>query len=188
MSEVAYGRYEGREAAGQLDTFLPAYEEVYAEPPYCEGPSDVAQFIDHYLLHTQRPGMRLVIARDGDEVIGFTYGYFLPRNTGWWTNVEQVLAEDFTREDGNRTWVILELAVREAWRRRGIAAALHAALLDGLHVERVTLTVRPEPEAAPAQSAYASWGYRTVGLSQPWDGAPVYSAMVLELGGQPAQA
>jgi GNAT superfamily N-acetyltransferase len=188
MSEATYQRYEGQEAAGQLDTFLPAYEEVYVEPPYSEGPSDVAQFIDHYLFHAQRPGMRLVIARDGEDVIGFTYGYLLPRNTRWWTNVDPVLADDFTHEDGNRTWVILELAVREKWRRRGIAAALHAALLDGLDVERVTLTVRPEPEALPAQSAYASWGYRTVGRSHPWEDAPFYNAMILELDGQPAQA
>ncbi|MFI6581055.1 GNAT family N-acetyltransferase [Embleya sp. NPDC050493] len=187
-TEVTYERYQGQEAAGQLDAFLPAYEEVYAEPPYSEGPSDVAQFIDHYLFHTQRPGMRLIIARDGEDVIGFTYGYLLPRDTGWWNNVDEVLADDFKREDGNRTWVILELAVREKWRRHGIAAALHAALLEGLHVERVTLTVRPEPEAAPAQSAYASWGYRTVGVSHPWEGAPFYNAMVLDLADRPAQA
>lgn len=186
--EITYERYEGQEAAEQLDGFLTAYEEIYAEPPYSEGPSDVAQFIDHYLLHAQRPGMRLIIARDGKDAVGFAYGYYLPGDTGWWTSVDQVLTDDFTREDGKRTWVILELAVREQWRRRGVATALHAALLDGLDIERVTLTVRPEPEAAPAQAAYASWGYRTVGVAHPWEDAPFYNAMVLELGGQSARA
>ncbi|MEU2393630.1 GNAT family N-acetyltransferase [Streptomyces sp. NPDC007369] len=181
MSEVTYERFDGQEAAGALDVFLPAYEEVYAEPPYSEGPSDVAQFIDHYLRHVQRAGMRLVVARDGADVIGFTYGYLLPADTGWWSNVDRELPADFTREDGARTWVILELAVRKPWRRRGIAAALHAALLDGLGVERVTLTVRPEPEAAPARMAYAAWGYQAVGTSHPWEGAPFYKAMVLEV-------
>ncbi len=180
-AEVTYERYEGQEPTDQLDAFLPAYEEVYAEPPYSEGPSDVRQFIDHYLLHAARPGMRLVIAREKDEVVGFTYGYFLPTGTGWWDNVDQPLPEDFTREDGARTWVILELAVRKPWRRQGVAAGLHAALLDGLDVERVTLTVRPEPEAAPAQAAYAAWGYREVGISHPWEDAPFYRAMVLDL-------
>ncbi|MBT1188431.1 GNAT family N-acetyltransferase [Streptomyces sp. CJ_13] len=180
-AEVTYERYEGQEPTDQLDTFLPAYEEVYAEPPYSEGPSDVRQFIDHYLLHAERPGMRLVIAREGDEVIGFTYGYYLPANTGWWGNVDRPLPADFTHEDGTRTWVILELAVRKPWRRQGVAAALHAALLDGLDVDRVTLTVRPEPEAAAAQAAYEAWGYREVGISHPWEEAPLYKAMVLEL-------
>lgn len=182
MSEVTYERFDGPEAAGALDVFLPVYEEVYAEPPYSEGPSDVAQFIEHYLVHVQRAGMRLVIARDGENVIGFTYGYLLPADTRWWSNVDSELSADFTREDGGaRTWVILELAVRRPWRRRGIAAALHAALLDGLDVERVTLTVRPEPEAAPAQAAYAAWGYRAVGTSHPWEDAPLYKAMLLEI-------
>ncbi|WP_329378355.1 GNAT family N-acetyltransferase [Streptomyces sp. NBC_01716] len=185
---LTYDLYEGKEAAAALDTFLPTYEEVYAEPPYSEAPSDVAEFIEHYQIHVQRDRMRLIIARDGDEIVGFTYGYLLPAYTSWWTNIQEELPEDFTREDGKRTWVIIELAVRRPWRRRGVAATLHAALLDGLHVERVTLTVRPEPEAAPAQSAYKSWGYRTVGVSHPWEDAPFYTAMVLELDGEPAQS
>jgi GNAT superfamily N-acetyltransferase len=168
-------------AAERLDSFLPAYEEIYREPPYSEGPSDIAQFIEHYVVHTRRPGMRLVLATNAHEVIGFTYGFLLPSDTGWWTNLDRPLPEEWTRETGARTWAVIELAVRKQWRRRGIAAALHAALLDELKVERVTLTVRPEPSAAPAQSAYQAWGYRSVGTVQPWEGAPLYTAMVLAL-------
>ncbi|BBA98380.1 putative acetyltransferase [Actinacidiphila reveromycinica] len=181
-AELTYETFEAEEAAGQLDTFLAAYEEVYEEPPYREGPSDVAEFIQHYQVHAKRAGMRLIIARDGDEVVGFTYGYLLPADSSWWANIQDAdLSEDFTRETGTRTWVILELAVRKAWRRLGIAKTLHALLLHGLDVERVTLTVRPEPEAKAAQSAYAAWGYREVGLSHPWEEAPFYTAMVLNL-------
>jgi GNAT superfamily N-acetyltransferase len=178
---MEYERYEGGGGL-QTDAFLPAYEEVYAEPPYREGPRDVAEFIDHFQVHAQRRGFRLVLARDGDEVIGFTYGYHLAPDTRWWKNLQDIeLTEEFTREDGHRSFVVIELAVRRAWRRRGIGAGLHARLLDGLDVERVTLTVRPEPEAAPAQSAYAAWGYRKVGVSHPWDEAPLYDCMVREL-------
>jgi GNAT superfamily N-acetyltransferase len=177
---LTYELYESQEAADQLDAFLAAYEEIYAEPPYCEGPSDVAAFIEHFYAHTERAGMRLVLARHGDEVVGFTYGYLLPASSPWWSNVQEDLSEEFVREDGARTWVILELAVRQKWRRRGVAARLHDRLLDGLQVERVTLTVRPEPEAHAAQSAYAAWGYQQVGMSHPWDEAPFYTAMVLD--------
>lgn len=75
----------------------------------------------------------------------------------------------------------IELAVRKRWRRLGIAAQLHTRLLHGLDVERVTLTVRPEPEAAPAQAAYASWGYRKLGVSHPWDDAPLYDCMLRDM-------
>jgi GNAT superfamily N-acetyltransferase len=180
-TELAYERYEGEAAAAQLDSFLAAYEEVYAEPPYCEGPSDVAQFIEHYQAQCRRPGMRLVLARDAEEVVGFTYGYPLPADTGWWASVQEELPADFVREDGARTWAIIELAVRKAWRRRGVAAVLHTRLLHHVDAERVTLTVRPEPEARAAQVAYLAWGYREVGVAHPWEEAPFYTAMVLDL-------
>ncbi|MEE1927943.1 GNAT family N-acetyltransferase [Streptomyces sp. TRM 70351] len=181
MPPVTYERHDGPDAAAAaLGHFLPAYEEVYADPPYSEGPGDVAQFTEHYAHHVQRHGMRLVLARDGEDVVGFSYGYYLPADTGWWSNVDRHLDEDFTRETGVRTWVVLELAVRRPWRRQGIARGLHDALLDGLAAERVTLTVRPEPEAAPAQAAYAAWGYQPVGTSHPWEDAPYYTALVLD--------
>lgn len=180
-TELTYERYEGEGAAAELDAFLAAYEEVYAEPPYCEGPSDIAQFIEHYQAQARRPGMRLVVTREAGEVVGFTYGYPLPADTGWWDSVQEELPTEFTREDGARTWAIIELAVRKAWRRRGVAARLHATLLQHLDVERVTLTVRPEPDAKAAQSAYHAWGYREVGVAHPWEEAPFYTAMVLDL-------
>jgi GNAT superfamily N-acetyltransferase len=181
-SEVTYVRYDGPEAAARLDAFVSAYEEIYVEPPYREGPKDVAEFIEHYAVQARRPGMRLILAREGNEVIGFAYGYFLAPETQWWANLQDVeLPADFTHEDGRRTFVIIELAVRKAWRRRGIAAALHAHLLDGVDAERVTLTVRPEPEAEAARSAYLAWGYSRVGTSHPWEDAPLYDCMVRPL-------
>lgn len=182
MPEVTYHRYEGeRAAAAELDTFLHVYEEVYSEPPYSQGPREVSEFIDIYRVHVQRPGMRLVLAREGDELVGFTYGFRLPPETRWWRSVQQPLPDDFTREDGTRTWVTIELAVRKPWRRQGIAAELHTRLLASQSIERATLTMRPEPEAAPAHAAYASWGYRKVGVAHPWESAPYYHAMVCEI-------
>ncbi|WP_436842639.1 hypothetical protein [Streptomyces flaveolus] len=35
----------------------------------------------------------------------------------------------------------------------------HYQVLEGLDAQRITLTVRPEPEAA-ARTAHLSWGYR----------------------------
>jgi hypothetical protein len=57
----------------------------------------------------------------------------------------------------------------------------HDAFLAGRHEERATLLVRPEPEAAPAQTAYAHWGYRRLGRLRPFPGAPEYDALVLDL-------
>lgn len=179
--QVTVQRREGTAAADLLDEILPAYEEVYVEPPYCEGPRDVADFIERFQRQVQRPGFRMAVAYSGSSVVGFSFGYRLPADTQWWAGALEPLPEDFVREDGERTFVIIELAVRAPWRRQGVAAQLHGALLDGLAAQRVALTARPEPEAAPARSAYVKWGYRKIGQSQPWDEAPVYDSMVLDL-------
>jgi GNAT superfamily N-acetyltransferase len=172
---------QGNEGAAELlDEILPAYEEVYAEPPYCEGPRDVAALIERFQRQAKRPGFRVAVARVDRELVGFTFGYRLPPDTAWWEGALSPLPKDFTNEDGERTFVIIELAVRRRWRRQGIAARLHAALLQGLTVKRVTLTMRPEPQAAPAQTAYTAWGYRKVGQTRPWDEAPLYDSMVLD--------
>lgn len=173
---------EGRDAARMLDEILPVYEEVYAEPPYLEGPRDVADFLERFGRQARRPGFRTAVAHDeAGQVAGFAFGYRLPADTTWWDSALAPLPSGFTAETGERTFVIIELAVRARHRRRGIARRLHDALLDGQRVERVTLTMRPEPEAAPAQAAYAAWGYRTIGRTQPWPEAPVYDSLVLDL-------
>ncbi len=108
-------------------------------------------------------------------------GYRRSPDTRWWANLDVRLPPEETREDGLRTFVIIELAVRSAWRRRRVATRLHSLLLEDVHAERVTLTVRPEPEAAPARRAYLAWGYRRVGTSRPREGAPLYDCMVHDL-------
>jgi ribosomal protein S18 acetylase RimI-like enzyme len=178
---IVVGRYRGPEAAGPLDALLPLYEEIYAEPPYREGPREIAEFLDRTERQVGHRGFRLVTASAGAQIVGFSFGYPLPADTRWWAALLEPVPPDVTRETGQRSFAIIELAVRASLRRRGIAARLHAALLADLGVQRVTLTVRPEPEAAPARSAYAAWGYRKIGRTQPWDGAPVYDALVLDL-------
>ncbi|WBB59294.1 GNAT family N-acetyltransferase [Streptomyces sp. WMMC500] len=181
MAEVTVERHDGPEAARTLGVLLPAYREIYVEPPYCEGPQDVVDFTEMFAIQSERPGFRVALAQHTGEVVGFAYGFCLPPDTGWWRNLLTAAPAGFTAEDGRRTFAVIELAVRRRRRRQGIARRLHATLLEGLEVERVTLTVRPEPEAAPAQAAYAAWRYRKIGQSQPGDDAPVYDAMVLQL-------
>ncbi|WP_327267211.1 GNAT family N-acetyltransferase (plasmid) [Streptomyces sp. NBC_01232] len=163
-------------AGRELDDLAPVYEAVFAEPPYNEGPRDVAEFLERYQREHKTPGFRLVLARDGGELTGFAYGLPLASTTGWWSGfLDTDLPKEFTREDGQRTFVVMELAVLASWRGRGVGRALHTALLDGVTAERVTLTVRPE---APAATWYEHLDYQLVGLTQPWDGAPVYRSMI----------
>ncbi|WP_404962484.1 GNAT family N-acetyltransferase [Streptomyces sp. 147326] len=169
------------EVIRQLDAVVPVYREVYAEPPYHEGPQDSVDFLARARRQAARDGFRLVLARASGEVAGFAYGFWLPADTGWWSAMREPLADAFVKETGRRSFNLAELAVRRKWRRQGIAAELHRRLTSGLGAERAVLTVRPEPEAAPAQTAYGAWGYQNVGRAQHGDASPAYDVMVLPL-------
>jgi GNAT superfamily N-acetyltransferase len=173
--------WEGLECAVQLDVVLPMYKEIWAEPPYCEGTREIADFVDRFAQEVRVPRARLVIARCGDVPVGYAFGYPLPPDTGWWMAMDEETSAEFAAETGERTLGIVELAVRAGWRRQGVAARMHAQLLEGLGVERVTLAMRPDPEAAPAHAAYAAWGYRQIGHWRPAADEPVSHIMLLTL-------
>ncbi|UUU37596.1 GNAT family N-acetyltransferase [Streptomyces sp. NBC_00162] len=168
------------DAGRALDGIAPVYESVFAEPPYHEGPRDLAMFLETYQREHKSPGFRLALAHAaGGELVGFAYGLPLTSSTGWWDGfLDTTPAKDFTREDGQRTFVVKELAVLADQRGQGVGRRLHAELLDGITAQRATLTVRPE---APAAGWYERLGYELVGHTQPWDGAPVYRSLVKPL-------
>jgi ribosomal protein S18 acetylase RimI-like enzyme len=168
----------GDDALRALDKFRPVYAEVYGEPPYLEKPSDVEEFVAGWEHRASSTGFRLVLARVDGEVIGFTFGHELAPGTRWWDGALSPFPEGFTDEWPGRTFAIIELAIRKPHRRQGIGRRLHDQLLDGVRAERVTLLVRPEPEADPARAAYDSWGYSKVGQIRPAPTLPLYDALV----------
>ncbi|SBW21598.1 GNAT family N-acetyltransferase [Protofrankia symbiont of Coriaria ruscifolia] len=164
-----------------LELIRPVYAEVYAEPPYCEGPDDVAEFAADWPRRVKAPGFRAVTATIDDRPVGMTFGHRLTAETGWWDGLLEPAPPEFTIENGRRSYAIIELAVLAGYRRQGLSRALHTALLADREEARVVLLARPEPEAAPARAAYASWGYQTIGHLRPWDTAPTYFALVRSL-------
>lgn len=175
LDQLTLNHHGADTGLAQLCTIRDLYAEVYAEPPYCEGPADVAEFAADWPRRVGHPHFQLVIARWGSEPIGFSFGHQLPAQTGWWDGALTPLPDHITVEYSGRTFAIIEIAVRPRYRRRGVARRMHAALTAGLLEERITLLVRPD---APApQHAYRSWGYQPVGRIQPFPDGPVYDAM-----------
>lgn len=165
-----------------LATIQFLHNEVYAEPPYLEGPDEVAEFIAQWNRQVGLPGFGIVLAHDEADgnLVGFCFGLSLRPRTRWWKGLLDPVDSSVTAEDGHRSFAIIELAVRATRRRRGIGRALHDALLTGCQQQRAVLLARPE--ALPAVAAYAKWGYHTHGRLRPAPGAPVYLAMSRELG------
>jgi ribosomal protein S18 acetylase RimI-like enzyme len=166
-------------ATSQLTTVVGIYASAYSEPPYNEGPDDVAQFRSDWARRVSQPTFRLVIATLAHEPIGFAFGHQLPPGTRWWDGLLEDVERDIIDERPGRTFAVIELAVLQGSRERGIGRELHAHLLANLQEERATLLVRPE--ATPARRAYQAWGYWPVGKLQPFPDAPTYDAMIKHL-------
>lgn len=171
---------DGRVTAQAEDLFRLVYAEAFAEPPYNETENDVKATFRRFRSQMRKPAFGAALARTADgEPVGIAYGYPLGADTRWWDQLTEPVAEEMRREDGRRTFGLMELAVRPPWRERGIARRLHETLLQGVGAERVLLNVHPGSRAASA--AYRAWRYRKVGEARPWAGADLHDVMVLDL-------
>ncbi|MGW0820168.1 N-acetyltransferase family protein [Streptomyces sp. NPDC002845] len=171
---------DGPTAAQAEDAFRLVYAEAFAEPPYNETEDDVAATFRRFRSQTRKATFRATLARtEGGEPVGMAYGYPLSPDTGWWDQLTAPVPDHVRREDGHRTFGLMELAVRVPWRGQGIARRLHETLLDGVETERVLLNVHPDNKAASA--AYRAWGYRKVGEARPGEGADLHDVMLLDL-------
>ncbi|MFD6880191.1 MULTISPECIES: GNAT family N-acetyltransferase [unclassified Streptomyces] len=178
---IAIGRMDGSAAVEAEDAFKLIYGEAFAEPPYNETADDVAAAFRRFPVQARNRTFRAALARTSEgEPIGMAYGYPLGPDTVWWDELTEPVPDDMRREDGHRTFGLMELAVRGPWRGQGVARRLHKTLLDGIGAERVLLNVHPASKAASA--AYRAWGYRKIGEARPWgEGADLHDVMLLDL-------
>lgn len=153
---------------------------MYAEPPYRDGPADVAEFVAEWRELSSQPGFRLVVARTAGGLVGFAVGHLVDQASGWWAGIRPGAtvgdtADPAGLDDAGPGFGIAELGVHPAWRRQGLASRLHEALLAGRSERRVVLWVRADAPAARA--TYARWGYRLV---VPVADRPPYQVMCLD--------
>lgn len=150
--------------------------------------AEQATTVDEYLevcpaerfeVHRRQPGFVLAEARNGLYLVGYAYGLPLRPSTDWWRHLTAPLPADVTTERAGRTFAVMALAVRPAWRRQGIGRDLHDLVLDGRPEERAT-TSAPQTATA-AQAAYPAWGWRKVGRAL-GDAAEVRDVFIRDLG------
>jgi GNAT superfamily N-acetyltransferase len=171
---------EGNDAGRWLGAVRDIYAAVFAEPPYGEGPAEVARFIEGFPNDAARAGFGLVIALLQQQPVGFAFGYTMTADMPVWQLFTESAgaAVPAAAIDEGRMFFLFELAVLAQWRRRGIGHALHDRLLDGRDEKAAILTTRPE--AAPARATYLARGWRPAGhLARA--GQPRYDILVKTL-------
>jgi len=135
------------------------HAEVYGAPPYLLT-ADAGEFTRRFRVRCRQPGFVLAEARSGGYLVGYAAGTPLRPSTSWWRALTTPLPEEVITEYPGRTFSVIDLVVRAAWRRQGIGRTLHDQLLAGRREERATLVVWPE--ATAAQRAFQSWGWHKI--------------------------
>lgn len=157
-----------------VPVYVASHQDVIDQPFY-----SAERFAERFPGYAKAPGFEIVIAYIDERPVGQAFGYALPATTRWWDGLTTPVEDEFTAETGARTFAFNELMVVPEWQGKGVAHALHDALLGGRAEERATLLVREDNESA--QRAYARWGWRKAGKAQPFPDSPHFDVMVVDL-------
>lgn len=109
-----------------------------------------------------RAGFRLATAREAGRLVGFAWGYTGGRGQHWSDLVADSLPAAVAASWLGGHFELVELAVLEGFRRRGIGGRLHDVLLDGLPHRRALLATSDD-ESDPAVLLYRARGWETLG-------------------------
>jgi GNAT superfamily N-acetyltransferase len=175
-------------ARAWLDPICGLYDAVFSTPPFRWEEEESA----NHRQRTQRllasGTFGVAIATQGGQLVGFAYGLTLLPDTRWWSGLPGDVPAEITAERPGRTFALIDFAVREDWRGRGIGRELHDRLLASRPEERATLTV--EPAAVETQRIYCHWGWRKIGqvTMPPGAPAPFFDVFVKPLREEPGQA
>ena len=132
-----------------LDEVIHVYLEVFGGED--EG---VREFITRYA--TALPDWRGYVARVGDQVAGMGFGTRSLPGQWWHDKVAEQVGGEHPALQG--AWVLVDLAVRPAYRNRGIGAAIMNALLASQPCPRALLST--EVANAGARRLYTRTGWR----------------------------
>ncbi|MEU4555921.1 GNAT family N-acetyltransferase [Micromonospora violae] len=174
---LIYTTSHGQDAAPFFGPLVDLYECVYAEPPYEEGPDQVARFRDCLPGEADRLGFTLVTVAVDSSLVGAAYGWTMPAGD-WWTRAD---ADPPAEIRAVAKLAVMEWIVHPHHRGEGVGAELMRRLLADRPERYATLASDPRSRA---RQVYARNGWRQVGTSVlPW--GPPMALLVLDLGPEP---
>ncbi|MFD6391171.1 GNAT family N-acetyltransferase [Nocardia sp. NPDC060259] len=153
---VAVTLLSADEARQQMDAICDLYDEVFSVAPFVwpDGESQRhRKMMEQFVLD---PTFGIVFAEATGQLAGCVYGVSLKPPTNWWDGFEVPVPDDVVREWHERTFAVIDLAVQQQWRRRGLGRDLMNTLLASRQEQRATLAV--QPQAADAHAFYTSIG------------------------------
>jgi GNAT superfamily N-acetyltransferase len=137
---------------------IQVYLYAFRQPPYSKSQQEVETFAHFLPLHITDSGFRLVIATQGEQLLGFAYGRRPSPGQPWHDFVAEVL-----QAAGEEAWLkdayqLAEMAVLPESQGRGIGGRLHDRLLQDLPQKRALLTTMAAN--SPAYRLYLRKGWK----------------------------
>jgi|HubBroStandDraft_1064217.scaffolds.fasta_scaffold04186_11 ribosomal protein S18 acetylase RimI-like enzyme len=173
MTDICFERWSAEQTLARLEDIADLYIDAHSENP---GESDEIfsrpGFIDRTIAQARRDGFEFVVARSGNTLTGFAFGY-LVGGSKWWADCSLPPQEVFLASK----FAVIELDVGQFYQGRGIGKRLIELLLSGRPEKFATLAATPD---SPAQAMYIRWGWYKVGT---FETPPVMDAMVFRLHG-----
>lgn len=121
-------------------------------------------------------GFEIVVAQEGDRVVGSAHGVTLPVDVKWREGARHAAPCSLVEaSDDGRVFWLRELMVRPPYRSKGLGRELHDELVSGRSEDWVAMTVIIDNE--PARSAYLKWGYEIFTRIRHAPESPLYDAM-----------
>ncbi len=162
------------------DVYRRSYVDAIASGDPFDSPEEFMRRFDSY-SSPRNTGFEYVLAVVDGSPAGQIWGWPLPPNAAWWGNLHlddpNTDIEEFTAEDGARTFGLSEIMVCAEYTGQGVARAMHDELLGGRPEGRATLLV--EPDNPRAYERYIRWGWRRVGYLRPsWPDAPRFDVLI----------
>ncbi|WP_336360071.1 GNAT family N-acetyltransferase [Haladaptatus sp. ZSTT2] len=112
---------------------------------------------DRFERHTTYPGYRGFLAVDGDEVIGYVYGYTSKPGQYYHEALRAAMPKDVSETWLTDCFEFVELGVSRPARRQGIGRLLHDTLLRDLPHETSVLTTHVGNVAARRMYENLGW-------------------------------
>jgi ribosomal protein S18 acetylase RimI-like enzyme len=144
-----------------LDPICDLYDEVFSVPPFFWREDESQLHRERLLGLLDDPSFGVAVARLGDDLVGFAYGFAVLPDTKRWSGLLEPVSAEVASEWLGRTFLLFDYGVRPAYRDRGIGRRLHDTLLGSRPEQRATLTV--QPTAIDTKRIYEHWGWYQVG-------------------------
>jgi GNAT superfamily N-acetyltransferase len=160
-------------------TLIDVYAEVYEHEAATDPFFSIERYTQRLRSHAAGPRWGCAFGEIEGEPVGYVYGFARTAAYTWNGLLTTNLSPDQLVETDTRTFALCEVMVRAPWRGKGIARTLHDELMSRRIEERSNLLV--EQEHPKVRALYEQWGYRWMGVMQPFPDSPRFDSMILPL-------